>query len=255
MADRLTGMDVFVRAIRLGGISAAARDLHMSPAMAAKHLDALEARLGTTLIQRSTRRLSLTEAGTDYFEKAERILMEIGEAEAEASSRSITAQGLLRVSAPATFGVLHLASLIPAFSARHPEVTIELGFNDRYVDLLEERWDVAVRIGRLANSALVARKLVAMRVVLCAAPSYLARRGTPGRSRRSRLPGPHQRVACRNDIVGVRQRRDDQGADLRIDVFRQWRGLGSRCHRGPRAGLWATLYCGRGASRRPIERA
>jgi DNA-binding transcriptional LysR family regulator len=81
MADRLTGMDVFVKAIRLGGISAAARDLHMSPAMAAKHLDALEARLGTTLVQRSTRRLSLTEAGTDYFEKAERILMEIGEAE------------------------------------------------------------------------------------------------------------------------------------------------------------------------------
>ena len=133
MADRLTGMDVFVRAIRLGGISAAARDLHMSPAMAAKHLGALEARLGTTLVQRSTRRLSLTEAGADYFEKAERILMEIGEAEAEASSRSITAQGLLRVSAPATFGVLHLASLVPAFSARHPEVTIELGFNDRYV--------------------------------------------------------------------------------------------------------------------------
>ncbi len=181
MADRLTGMDVFVRAIRLGGISAAARDLHMSPAMAAKHLDALEARLGTTLVQRSTRRLSLTEAGTDYLEKAERILMEIGEAEAEASSRSITARGLLRVSAPATFGVLHLASLVPTFSARHPEVTIELGFNDRYVDLLEERWDVAVRIGRLADSALVARKLVAMRVVLCAAPSYLARRGTPTR--------------------------------------------------------------------------
>ena len=176
MADRLTGMDVFVKATRLGGISAAARDLHMSPAMAAKHLDALEARLGTTLVQRSTRRLSLTEAGTDYFEKAERILMEIGEAEAEASSRSITAQGLLRVSAPATFGVLHLASLIPAFSARHPEVTIELGFNDRYVDLLEERWDVAVRIGRLADSALVARKLVAMRIVLCAAPAYLGSR-------------------------------------------------------------------------------
>ncbi len=181
MADRLTAMEVFVRAIRLGGLSAAARDLHISPAMATKHIDALEARLGATLIHRSTRRLSLTEAGADYLDRAERILLEIAEAEAEASSRSIAIEGLLRVSAPATFGVLHIAPLAPAFHALYPSVTIEFGFNDRYVDLQEERWDMAIRIGRLVDSSLVARRLAPMRVVICAAPSYLAIRGTPTR--------------------------------------------------------------------------
>lgn len=179
MADRLAGMKVYVRAIRLGGLSAAARELRMSPAMAAKHLDALEARLGTTLVHRTTRRLSLTEAGADYLDKVERILLDIAEAESQASSRSVRVEGLLRVSAPATFGVLHLAPLVPEFQIRHPAVTIEFGFSDRYVDLLEERWDVAVRIGRLADSSLVARKIARMRVALCAAPSYLARRGKP----------------------------------------------------------------------------
>jgi DNA-binding transcriptional LysR family regulator len=179
MADRLTAMEVFARAVRLGGLSAAARELRMSPAMATKHLDALEARLGATLARRTTRRLSLTEAGADFLEKAERILTEIGEAEAEASSRSIAIEGLLRVSAPATFGVLQIAPLAPLFHARHPNVVLELGFSDRYVDLLDERWDMAIRIGRLADSSLIARKLAPMRTVVCAAPAYLARRGTP----------------------------------------------------------------------------
>jgi len=179
VADRLTAMEVFVRAIRLGGLSAAARDLRISPAMAAKHLDALEARLGTTLVHRTTRRLSLTEAGADYLDKVERILLEIGEAEAEASSRSVAIDGLLRVSAPATFGVLHIAPLMSDFHARHPGVTVGFGFSDRYVDLLEERWDVAIRIGRLTASSLVARKIAPMRTVICASPPYLDRRSIP----------------------------------------------------------------------------
>jgi DNA-binding transcriptional LysR family regulator len=179
MADRLTGIDVFVRAIRLGGLSAAGRAMGMSPTMAARHLDALEARLGTTLVNRSTRKLWLTEAGTDYFERAERILADVEEADAAAAARSKTVEGLLRVSAPATFGVMHIAPLVPEFHARHPDVTIELGLNDRYVDLLEERWDMAVRVGRLASSSLIARRLAPVRLAICAAPDYLARRGTP----------------------------------------------------------------------------
>ncbi|MCW2276193.1 LysR family transcriptional regulator [Rhodoblastus acidophilus] len=179
MADRLTSMEVFVRAMRLGGLSAAARELRMSPAMAAKHLDGLEARLGTTLARRTTRKLSLTEAGAAYLEKAERILAEIGEAEAEASSRALAIEGLLRVSAPATFGLLHIAPLAPLFHELYPGVTLEFGFSDRFVDLLEERWDMTIRIGRLADSSLVARKLAPMRTVVCASPAYLARRGTP----------------------------------------------------------------------------
>lgn len=177
--DRLGSIEVFVRAMRLGGLSAAARDLGMSPAMAAKHLNALEARLGTTLVNRTTRRLALTQAGVDFLDKAERILADVREAEAEATSRAVAVEGLLRVNAGATFGVRHIAPLIARFNQRHPGVTVELGLSDRLVDLVEERWDVAIRIGRLADSRLIARKLADMRMVICAAPAYLARCGTP----------------------------------------------------------------------------
>jgi DNA-binding transcriptional LysR family regulator len=179
MADRLTGMEVFVRAIREGGLSAAGRSMGISPTMAARHLDALEARLGTTLVHRTTRRLALTDAGTDYFDRAERILAEIEDTDAEAAAASKTFEGLLRVSAPATFGVMYIAPLIPKFRALYPKVTIELGLNDRVIDLLEERWDMAIRIGRLTDSALIARSIAPMRLFICASPSYLKRCGTP----------------------------------------------------------------------------
>jgi len=179
MADRLTGMEVFAHVVRLGGISAAAREMRMSPAMATKHMDALEARLGIALVHRTTRRVTPTDIGLAYLDRVERILGEIAEAESEAASRAIEVEGLLRVSAPATFGVLHLAPLMPQFYAMYPRLTVEFGFTDRYVDLLEEKWDVAVRIGRLADSSLVARKLAPMRTALCGAPAYLRERGTP----------------------------------------------------------------------------
>lgn len=179
MADRLIGIEVFVTALRLGGLSAAARGMGMSPAMAARHLADLEARLGTTLVNRTTRRLSLTEAGADYLDRAERLLADLREADAEASARSVSIEGLLRVAAPATFGVMHLAGLVPEFRKRHPRVTVEFGFSDRYVDLLEERWDVAVRIGRLPDSSLLARRLAPMHLAVAASPKYLADRGTP----------------------------------------------------------------------------
>ncbi|NKJ41499.1 LysR family transcriptional regulator [Novosphingobium sp. SG720] len=179
MADRLTGIEVFVEAIRLGGLSAAARTLHMSPAMAAKHLTALESRLGTTLVHRTTRRLLLTEAGTAYLDRATRVLADLREAEADAAAQSVAIDGLLRVSVPMSFGVLHLAPLVAAFNQRHPGIVIELGLSDRHVDLVEERWDMAIRIGRLLDGNLIARKLADMHLVVCASPSYLARRGTP----------------------------------------------------------------------------
>lgn len=168
-----------MRAIRLGSLSAAARAMGMSSTMAARHMESLEARLGTTLVRRTTRRLSLTEAGMTFLERAERILADLGEAEAEASAGTVAVEGLVRVTAPAVFGMIHLAPLLPVFAARHPAVKIELGFNDRNVDLLEERWDMAIRIGHLADSGLVARKLADLRLVLCAAPDYLDRREAP----------------------------------------------------------------------------
>jgi DNA-binding transcriptional LysR family regulator len=172
-------MEVFVRAIRTGGLSAASRELNMSPTMAAKHLDALERRLGVTLVRRTTRALSLTEAGRHFLDEAEHLLSALGEAEAEASAQSVAIAGLLRVSAPVSFGTRHIAPLVPGFTRHHPALTVELGLSDRYVDLMEEGWDVAIRIGHLEDSSLIARRLVPVGAVLCAAPDYLARHGTP----------------------------------------------------------------------------
>ncbi|MEN3236362.1 LysR family transcriptional regulator [Methylobacterium ajmalii] len=179
MADRLTGIEVFVRAARLGSLSAAARAMGMSSTMATRHLAMLEARLSTTLMRRTTRRLSLTEAGIVFLDRAERLLSDLDEAEAEAMAGTVAVKGLVRVSAPAVFGTMHLAPLLPVFAANYPDVSIELGLSDRTVDLLEERWDMAIRIGRLAESTLIARKVADVRLTLCAAPDYLRRRGTP----------------------------------------------------------------------------
>ncbi len=179
MLDRVTGMHVFARAATLGGLSAAARALGMSQTMATKHLDAIEQRLGVKLLHRTTRRMTLTEAGRRYLESTERILAEIAEADATAAADRLEARGVLRLNAPVSFGVREIAPLLPEFCARHPALQVDLGLNDRYVDLLEEGWDMAIRIGRLAESTLVARKLADSDAVACAAPAYLAARGTP----------------------------------------------------------------------------
>ncbi len=179
MPDRLTGIEVFVRAMAEGGLSAASRSLGISPAMATKHLDALEARLGVTLVHRTTRKLSLTEAGRHFLHESTRLLAELADAEAEASSRTVAVEGLLRVATPVSLGVLHLSPILPAFSRQYPSLTVELGLNDRRVDLMEEGWDVAVRAGRLQDSLLIARKLAPLAAVICASPDYLKTRGVP----------------------------------------------------------------------------
>ncbi|MEZ2745851.1 LysR substrate-binding domain-containing protein [Halopseudomonas bauzanensis] len=179
--DRITSMRVFVRAASAGSLSAAARHLSMSPAMAAKHVNALEARLGVKLFHRTTRRLSLTEAGSNYLEACQRILPEIDEAEAVAASQRVKATGLLRMNVPLSFGERFVAPLIPAFSHRHPEVKVELGLSDAQVDLLAGSWDLAIRIGRLSDSNLQARRLGDSAMLVCAAPSYLDQRGVPRR--------------------------------------------------------------------------
>jgi len=179
MLDRVTGMRVFVRAVSAGSLSAAGRQLNMSPAMATKHLDALEAHLGVKLLHRTTRRLSLTQAGSDYLEACLRILPEIDEAEASVASQRVEARGLLRMNVPLSFGARYIAPLLPMFSQRHPAVRVELGLNDSQVDLIDGGWDMAVRIGRLADSSLQARKLADCPLVVCAAPAYLDKRGVP----------------------------------------------------------------------------
>ncbi|BAU93028.1 LysR family transcriptional regulator [Methylorubrum populi] len=179
MLDRVTGMQVFARVAALGSFSAAGRALGLSQTGVTKHVAALEARLGTRLLHRTTRRLTLTETGRSYLEACERILAEIAEAEAAVGAEGVEAHGTLRLNVPLSFGVREIAPALAAFSATHPALTIELGLNDRRVDLIEEGWDLAVRIGALADSGLIARRLASSRLVVCAAPGYLDRHGTP----------------------------------------------------------------------------
>ncbi|MFA7670536.1 MAG: LysR family transcriptional regulator [Burkholderiaceae bacterium] len=179
--DRVTSMRVFARAASAGSLSAAARHMDMSPAMATKHVNALEARLGVKLFHRSTRRLSLTETGASYLEACQRILADIDEAEAAAASQRVKASGLLRMNVPLSFGSRFVAPLIPAFSLEYPEVTVELGLSDSALDLISGNWHLAIRIGRLADSPLQARRLGDSAMRVCAAPTYLKHRGIPRR--------------------------------------------------------------------------
>lgn len=177
--DRAVSMRVFVRAASAGSLSAAARHLGMSPAMARKHVDALEARLGVKLFHRTTRQLTLTEAGSNYLEACQRILADIDEAEAEAASQRIKATGLLRITVPLSFGSRFIAPLLPEFSRLHPEVRVELGLTDAQTDLISGGWDLAIRIGQLEDSPLRTRQLGQVSMRVCAAPAYLDARGIP----------------------------------------------------------------------------
>jgi len=177
--DQVTGMRVFVRVVAAGSLAGAGRGSGLSQTMVTKHVDAIEARLGVRLLQRSTRRLTLTEAGRGYLEACQRILAEIEEAEAAAGAGQAEPRGLLRLNAPVSFGTSQIAPLLGRFAASYPKVRLDLGLNDRVVDLIEEGWDLAVRIGVLRKSGLVSRRLAPCRMVVCASPGYLRAHGTP----------------------------------------------------------------------------
>lgn len=149
--------------------------------MATKHLDALEGRLGVRLFHRTTRKLSLTEPGQQYLEVCSRLLPELEEVEAMIASQRVDATGLLRLNAPLSFGVRYVAPLISAFNEQHPKVVVDLGLNDRVVDLVDEGWDLTIRVGRLKDSRLVSRRLAESAMIVCAAPGYWAGRGRPKR--------------------------------------------------------------------------
>jgi DNA-binding transcriptional LysR family regulator len=162
-----------------GSLSAAARDLGMSPAVVSRRLASLEARLGVRLVNRTTRSLHLTDEGAAYYETCTRVLAEIEEADAAVSAGRAEPRGVLRVALPASFGNQHIAPLIPKFAELYPEVQIALSLSDRTVNLVEEGFDVAIRIADLADSSLAARRLAPNRRVVCASPAYLRRHGTP----------------------------------------------------------------------------
>jgi len=179
MADTLHEMSVFSRVVAAGSLSAAARELGLSPALISRRLAALESRLGVRLINRTTRSLHLTDEGAAYLETCGRILSEIEEADAAVAAGRGEPQGILRVALPASFGNQHVAPLVPDFAARYPKVQLALSLSDRYVNVIEEGFDLAVRIAELEDSSLAARKLAPNRRVVCASPEYLRRHGTP----------------------------------------------------------------------------
>lgn len=172
-------ISTFVEVVARGSLSAAARAEGIAPAMIGRRLDALESRLGVKLLQRTTRKLVLTDEGAAFLEDCQRILAELEEAEAAVSERSARATGHLLVSAPAGFGRQHVAPLVPSFVLEHRDVTVNLNLNDRVVDVIGEGVDVAIRIAALSDSSLVGVKLADNQRVVVAAPSYLKRHGTP----------------------------------------------------------------------------
>lgn len=179
--DRFQAIEVFVKVAELKSFTAAAAALGLSRTLVSDRVRALEDALGVRLLQRTTRRVALTEPGAAFLERVRVGLAVLEEASAEAASLSVEPRGVLRVNAPVSFGFRHLSPAIGDFLERHPEVRVELTLDDRVVDLIEQKVDVAVRIGELRESSVVARRLASCRVMICAAPAYLKRHGAPRR--------------------------------------------------------------------------
>ena len=179
MSDNLQEMAIFVHVVTAGSLSAAARELNLSTAVVSRRLAALETRLGVRLINRTTRRTSLTDEGARYYENCARILAEIYEADSTISAGRVQPQGALRVAMSSAFGHQHITPLIPRFAALYPQLQLALSLSDRRVNLIEDGFDVAIRIAHLEDSSLAARKLAPNRRVVCASPDYLHRYGTP----------------------------------------------------------------------------
>jgi len=177
--DKLRSMEIFVAVVDAGSFTAAAEAFDISPVMVGKHIRLLEERIGARLLTRTTRRQSLTEIGRQYAERCRQILADIQAAESGAEAMRASPRGTLKLSAPVTFGTHRLAPALADYLAQHPDVSADLNLNDRVIDLVEEGYDAAVRIGALDDSSLVARPLASYRMMICASPAYLERAGTP----------------------------------------------------------------------------
>jgi DNA-binding transcriptional LysR family regulator len=179
--DRLLAMTVFAKVVEKGSFARAAERLDMSTSAVSRYVAELEAHLDTRLLNRTTRRISLTESGQAFYERTLQLLADLEESEAAASSSTATPRGTIQLTCSINFGVKHLAPAMGSFQARYPEVLFEVSVSDRFVDLVEEGLDLAIRIGDIGNPNLIARKIGEMRLVACASPAYLQRHGTPRR--------------------------------------------------------------------------
>jgi DNA-binding transcriptional LysR family regulator len=177
--DQFNAMRCFRDVVELGGFSAAARRRGLAPSSISRQVEQLERQLGCRLLTRSTRQISLTEAGEYYYHHACRILEEMEQAAGRLSDFQSRPGGTLHLDAAAPFGRRYIAPLLPEFHSRHPEIRVELRLNDRVVDLVSEQTDLAIRVGRLEDSQLIARQLMPSRLTVCASPAYFERRGKP----------------------------------------------------------------------------
>jgi len=177
--DKLRSMEVFVAVVDAGSFTAAAAQCDISPVMVGKHIQYLESLLAARLLTRTTRRQSLTELGAQYADQCKAILAQIREAESGAAHLRGGARGLLKITSPVSFGSEMLAPALVEYLAQYPEMRADLDLNDRYVDVVEDGYDAAIRIGALEDSSLVARALQPYKMMICAAPAYLKRKGKP----------------------------------------------------------------------------
>lgn len=175
----LGDLEIFARVVSTGSMSMAGRALGLSPAVVSKRIKRLEDRLGTRLLQRTTRQISLTEAGQGFYDRVLAILAGLEEAEAYISGRSAQMHGTLKISAPTSFGRMHIAPHLKGFMDAHPDLAVSLMLTDEFTDIVGAGFDLAIRIAELTDSSLVARRLASVRRVLCASPDYVAAHGTP----------------------------------------------------------------------------
>ena len=213
--DRLSEYETFLEVARQGSFSAAARSLGVTASAVSKQVKALEERLGVRLLQRTTRRVALTDAGRAFGERAAEILQDVSEAETAVSAGQSEPRGVLRVGAPMDFGRLHLATSIAEFAATHPRVTMEVELVDRFVDLVDEGLDVVVRIADMADSTLVSRRLAPCRRVVCASPEWIERHGQPTRPEDLRS---HRRIAYAYEAERAWSFETPDGEPVRVDV-------------------------------------
>ncbi|TDV15101.1 LysR family transcriptional regulator [Paraburkholderia caballeronis] len=183
-------MRIFVTTVDAGNFTAAANRLRLSKQFVSRRVAALEASLGVRLLVRNTRKLAVTDLGQAFYERAKRILADVADAEQAMSARRSEPRGLLRVSAPMSFGMTHLSPLVAEFLRAHPDVRFDMDLSDRVVDVVGEGFDMALRIGRLADSTLIAQKLADVRMIACCSPDYRKRRRAPA------TPGELERHAC-----------------------------------------------------------
>src|ERR1700759_2848860 len=213
--DRLDAMQAFVAVADLQGFAPAARKLGLSPSAVTRLVAALEERLGARLLQRTTRSVTLTDVGTRYLERARRILADVEEAESPAEGERVKPSGRLVVSAPNGFGRLHVSPMMGRYLARYPEESAELRLTDRMVNLVEDGVDLAVRIGHLADSTLVARHIGEMRRIVVASAQYLKRRGEPDPPEALASPDTIQFAAA---MAAPEWRLVEEGREVRLPI-------------------------------------